>query len=125
MSILKRSLCAAVMLSCLSGIAAAQQIEPAAPLVPGGLTIGGPGAVQSQPGDTLFFWASTTARDICVTVVDFGTVSVSVTLSSAQFTPANVGRTISVCAPNTTNVTAHCGTEAGQCRYLWRVDKAG
>jgi hypothetical protein len=126
MSSPRKSLCAAVVLSCLSGTASAQQIDPAAPLVPGGLTISGPGAVQGQPGDNTFFWASTSARDICVTVVNFGTVSINVTLSSAQFTSVSVGRTIALCAPNTTNATAHCGTEAGgQCRYLWRVGKAG
>jgi hypothetical protein len=125
MRMLSKCFYAAATVSCLIGASSAQEINPLAPLTAGGLTIGGPGAVVTQSGDQFFFWASTTPRDICVTVVNFGTVAVGVTLSSAQFTPANVGRTIAVCAPNTTNVTATCGKETGGlCRYLWRVDKA-
>jgi hypothetical protein len=130
MSVLMRSIYAEAVLACLIGTAlmdtaSAQEINAVAPLTAGGLTIGGPGAVETQGGDSFFFWASTTPRDVCVTVVNFGNVGVTVQLSSSQFTPANVGRTISVCAPNTSNITGTCGNAAGAlCRYLWRVDKA-
>jgi len=125
---LSKYLYVATLVSCAIGTSSAQEINTAASLTPGGLTIGGPGAVVAQSGDSLFFWASTTPRDVCVTVVNFGTEAVNVQLSTAEFTPANVGRTITVCAPNTTNVKATCATGGpigGLCRYLWRVDKAG
>jgi hypothetical protein len=36
-----------------------------------------------------------------------------------------VGQTIAVCASNTDNINATCGTDPGsQCKFLWRVDKA-
>jgi hypothetical protein len=125
MRTLKGSGYVAIAFFCLIGTTNAQQINTVAPLQPGGLTIGGPGAVQAGSGDSVFFWASTTPKDVCVTVVNFGNVFVAVQLSSANFTPANVGRTIAVCASNTTNITATCGTASGgQCKFLWRVDKA-
>ena len=125
MQTLKGSAYIAIAFSCLIGPADAQQINAVAPLQPGGLTIGGPGAVDAGSGDSFYFWASTTPRDVCVTVVNFGNVFVDVQLSSAKFSPANVGRTIAVCGQNTTNITATCGTASGrQCRFLSQVDKA-
>jgi hypothetical protein len=125
MRALRKGLFGAVGVSCLIGAPAAQEVSSVAPLTAGGLTIGGPGAVTTQPSDSSIFWASAKAMDICVTVVNFGTVAVSVQLSSLQFAPGNIGRTIAVCAANITNVTVTCGAGTGECRYLWRVDKAG
>ena len=55
MRTLKGSGCVAIAFFCLIGTTNAQQIDTVAPLQPGGLTIGGPGAVQAGPGDRFFF----------------------------------------------------------------------
>jgi hypothetical protein len=60
MRMLRKCLYAATIVSCLIGTSSAQEINPVAPLTAGGLTIGGPGAVVTQSGDSFFFWASTT-----------------------------------------------------------------
>lgn len=95
-----------------------------APLMTGGLTIGGPARVISQPGWTLPILESTMPRDVCVTVVNVGYRTICVQLSPSQVWSIPIGRTITACAPNTTSVTATCAKGKAVCHYYWRVDKA-
>lgn len=113
----------AVLLLVGSPPALAQQIDRETQLLPGGQTIGGPGAVRDL-ADTFVVFESRLERAVCVTIVNLGALPVSIQIPGVEFAPANVGRTMTACASKVKNIALGCRSESGNCRYLWRVDKA-
>jgi hypothetical protein len=122
----------------LGGVASAQVVSTQVSLLPGGRTIGGPGAVQAKGGElTLLLTNESTPLPLCVTVVNMGEVSIRAeveTLSPSPDLMANLippGRTGTACKNGAQEATAVCVPNAGSslstgvpCRFLWRVDLA-
>ncbi len=99
---------------------------PRTPLSAGGRTIAGPGniTVAKTQTETLMsnFWAS----DACVTVVNAGAVDLTLnTIGAGQHSIVVVPLdSVALCEESLTTVTLSCtGTQAGDCRVTWRVDR--
>lgn len=128
----RRALLILVVLGLLDWLppsAVAQTVGRTVELSAGGLTIGGPGAFQGDPGDERVVWTTSDAEpeNVCATVVNSGSSSVRVELDTnpggAVLFSIGAGRTATVCRNATYRVTLVCFTDGSSCRYLWRVDR--
>ncbi len=122
-------LAAVGLLGLLSPSAGAQTVGRTVELLAGGLTIGGPGAYQGDPGDERVVWATSDAEpeNVCATVVNSGSSSVRIELETnpggAVLFSVGTARTASFCRNATYRVMLSCFTGGPACRYLWRVDR--
>jgi hypothetical protein len=138
MKTLDRTLTALALVLGLSGVASAQVVSKEVALLPGGRTIGGPGAVQTKGGElTLLRTHENGPLPLCVTVVNMGETpiraEVETLLPSPEITATliNPGHTGTACKSGAQEAAAVCVPNPGPiistgvpCRFLWRVDLA-
>ena len=112
----------------LAPAASAQAVNKSVELLPGGRTIGGPGAFQGVAGNLEFLYNSSIATGLsfCTTLANVGAVVVSITQFPAgggsTFVDVDPGLTHVLCGQNLITVAATCAPGTGTCKYMWRLD---
>ncbi len=123
---MRRLLLVVALVLALAPAASAQTVNKTVGLLPGGKTIGGPGAFHGAAGDLAFLFSTGVALNLCATLANAGAVDVNITLfifgGGSLAGTVHPGQTHVICGNNLTSVSASCVASGGACKYMWRLD---
>ena len=107
--------------------AGAQSVKKTVSLLPGGQTIGGPGAVKKlAPGASVQLLVGGSSLQAGVTIVNTGKSGGQIEMQAPAFlaTDVQAGRTKTLCRADVDTIEFRCfGSSTAACGLVWRVDK--